>query len=355
MQALEVAAHLSRRGYPLRLACCAGSRLEQEASARGVSVLPLPVTGYFHPFLLWRLSRFLRQSGVRIIHAQHSRDLSLIVPAADLAGTSPLIILSKRMGSYVGKHDPLHRYTYARVRRVLAISEVIRRNVGETTTVPAARIETLRDAIDTGEYSPGRGDRERIRKEFGYSRRDMVVGFVGRFSPGKGHEDLLRAAGSLARTHPRIRVLIVGEASTGEEEYAERVRRSVTSAGLEGIVTFAGYRRDIPALMSAFDILAFPSHAESFGVVLIEAMAMELPVVSTNCDGVLDIVVDGKTGLFVPPRDAKRLAAALARLADAPGLRRKLGRAGRRRVLRMFDRERQLDRLEEIYRELAGE
>jgi glycosyltransferase involved in cell wall biosynthesis len=355
MQTVEMASHLLRRGYDLTLACCAGSRLAKEASAEGVPLLPLHVTGYFHPILLWRLSRFIRQAGIRIIHAQHSRDLSIIVPSADLARTSPLIVLSKRMGSYVGKHDFLHRYTYARVRRVLAISEVIRRNVAETTPVPPSRIETLHDAIDTREFSPKHGARARLRKEFSYGRRDLVVGFVGRFSPGKGHEELLQAAALLGRSHPRVRFLIVGEASTGEEAYAEEIRSASASAGLDGIVTFAGFRRDIPAIMSAFDILAFPSHAESFGVVLIEAMAMELPVVSTNCDGVLDIVVDGKTGLLVPPRNAPKLAAALARLADAPDLRRRFGRAGRKRVLTLFDRDRQIDRLEEIYRELTGQ
>jgi glycosyltransferase involved in cell wall biosynthesis len=352
MQALEVAAQLMQRGYPLRLACCDGSRLAHESAGRGVPLLPLPVSGYLHPLLVWRLSRWIRQQGIRIIHCQHSRDLSLVVPAADLARTAPAIILSKRVGSYLRKHDPFHRYTYSRVRRVLAISGVISRNVRETTPVGPERIVTLHDAIDTTEFSPERGNRERIRSEFGYGDDTVVIGFVGRFSPGKGHEELLEAAATLVRTRATVRFLVVGEASAGEEAYADGIRRRCTSLGLDEYVTFAGFRRDVPGVMSSFDILAFPSHAESFGVVLIEAMAMERPVVATNCDGVLDIVVDGATGLFVPPRDAPALAAALGRLADSPGLRRQLGAAGRRRVLDLFDRRSQLDRLEKIYREL---
>lgn len=352
MQSLEVAAQLMRRGYPLRLACCTGSRLANEAAARGVPLLPLPVTGYVHPALVWRLSRSIRRDGFRIIHCQHSRDLSIVVPAADFARTSPTIILSKRMGSYVRKHDPLHQYTYSRVRRVLAISGVIHHNVRETTPVHPQSIITLHDAIDTSEFSPNKVDRRRVRSEFGYSDDTVVVGFVGRFSPGKGHEELLEAAATLARTRPQVRFLVVGEASEGEEGYAEQIRQRCTSLALDRCVTFAGFRRDVPEIMASFDILAFPSHAESFGVVLIEAMAMELPVVSTNCDGVLDIVVDGHTGLFVPPRDAPALAAALGRLVDSPHLRRRLGRAGRKRVMELFDRVRQMDKLEQIYREL---
>ena len=127
------------------------------------------------------------------------------------------------------------------------------------------------------------------------------------------------------------------------------------SLGLDAVVTFAGFRRDVPEVMASFDMLAFPSHAESFGVVLIEGMAMELPVVSTDCDGVVDIVVEGETGLYVPPRAPEKLASALLRLIDDPALRKRFGLAGRKRVLELFDRRRQIDRLEEIYAQvLAG-
>jgi glycosyltransferase involved in cell wall biosynthesis len=107
--------------------------------------------------------------------------------------------------------------------------------------------------------------------------------------------------------------------------------------------------------MASFNILAFPSHAESFGVVLIEAMAMELSVVSTDCDGVLDIVVNGETGYYVPPRHAPELAAALLKLIDSPETRRRMGKAGRARVLEKFDQQKQIDALVEIYRGLLPE
>jgi len=77
---------------------------------------------------------------------------------------------------------------------------------------------------------------------------------------------------------------------------------------------------------------------------------MELPVVSTNCDGVLDIVVNEETGLFVPPRNAVQLAGALLRLIDDPGLRQRMGKAGRHRVLDLFDQRKQIETLVEIYR-----
>ncbi len=355
IQALEVTAQLGKRGYPVTLACCSGSRLAAEARDRSLEVAEFDVSGYFHPAAIWRLSRYIRSEAFRIIHCQNSRDLSVVVPAADLSGARPRILLSKRVGSYVSKRDPLHRYTYSRVSRVLAISEVIHRNVLETTPMAPARVITLHDAIDAEQYSPARGNGARVRAGFGYSKKNIVVGFVGRFSPGKGHEELLHAAAEVVRVRPPVRFLVAGEASAGEEAYEREIRALCTSLGIDRAVTFAGFRRDIPDVMASFDLLAFPSHAESFGVVLIEAMAMELPVVSTNCDGVLDIVIEGETGLYVRPREPAELAAALLRLIDDPDLRRRLGLAGRKRVLELFDRRNQIDRLERIYAEVLAE
>jgi glycosyltransferase involved in cell wall biosynthesis len=256
------------------------------------------------------------------------------------------------MGSYISKRDILHRFTYANVDRVLAISEVIRKNVLETTTMPPDRVLTLHHAIDTDFFSPRQGNRARVRAQFGYDERNVVVGFVGRFSPGKGHEDLLNAIPLVRPQCPALRVLVVGEASYGEHPYAESIRSLSHNLGLDAIVTFAGYRSDVPDIMASFDILAFPSHAESFGVVLIEAMAMERPVVSTNCDGVIDIVVDGRTGIFVEPRNPRQLASALLRLIEDPALRDRMGKEGRKRVVDLFDRRKQIDRLEAVYEEV---
>jgi glycosyltransferase involved in cell wall biosynthesis len=354
LQALEVTAQLRKRGYPVTLACCTGSRLASEARAAGLEVIEFDVSGYFHPSALLGLARYLRTHPPDIIHCQHSKDLSVVVPAADFSGARSRIILSKRVGSYVSKRDLFHRYTYSRVERVLAISEVIHRNVIDTTPMAPEKVVTLHDAIDAEEYSPAKGNRARVREEFGYASANIVVGFVGRFSPGKGHEELLRAAAELCLARPNVRFLVAGEASAGEEAYEAEIRRMCTSLGLDGRVTFAGFRRDVPDVMASFDLLAFPSHAESFGVVLIEAMAMALPVVSTNCDGVVDIVVEGETGLYVRPREWKELGEALLRLVDDPALRRRFGIAGRKRVLELFDRPQQIDRLEKIYADVLA-
>ena len=349
MQALELSVGLQERGHRITLAAPPGSRLAVEAVRHHVPLLPLNVTGYFHPLLLRRLRASLRSGAVDIIHCQHSRDLATVVPAMQMSGRTIPIVLSKRVGSYIAKKDLFHRYTHDAISRVLAISNVIHRNVIATTPVSPERVLTLHDAVDTSVFSAETVDRFKVRREAGIPDDALVVGFVGRFSPGKGLEDLLQAAHLLQPHHPAVRYLIVGEASHGEESYADAIHELSRRLDLQDVAVFAGYRSDVPSVMASFDILAFPSHAESFGVVLIEAMAMGKPVVSTNCDGVLDIVLDGTTGITVPPKDPPALAHGLEQLIADADLRRRMGAAGRVRVLEHFDRTVQLRKLEEIY------
>lgn len=352
LQALEMSKQLQRRKHRVWLACLRNSRLEAAAREAQLHVLALRQRGAFALIAVAQLARLIRRECIDIIHCQHSHDLNAVVFARDLSREPCPILLSKRVGSYVRKKDLYHRYIYSKVDRVLAISDVIHRNVLETTTVPPERVITMHDAVDTELFSLSRVSTTRVRQEFGFNDRDLVVGFVGRFSPGKGHQEFLIAASILARKHSNIRFLVVGEASFGEQAYERKIRAMCTSLGLDGIVMFAGFRTDIADVMAAFDILAFPSYAEAFGLVLIEAMAMERPVVASNCDGVLDIVLDGVTGIHVNPRDPQQLADAIEKLGNDPELRRKMGKAGRKRVEELFDQRRQIHRLEEIYYDL---
>ncbi|MCZ6775133.1 MAG: glycosyltransferase family 4 protein [Ignavibacteria bacterium] len=354
LQSMEVSRQMQKRSHQVWLACCTGSRLAQGANLHNIDTLQLNVSGYFHPRLAWKLSRFLKRHNIEIIHCHLSKDIATIVPAIKLAGQRIPILLSKHVGSYISKKDLLHRFTYAHVSRVLAVSEVIHKNILDTTPVTPDRVMTVHDAIDTDRFSPHRVDRRRVRKEFNIADDIVVVGLVGRFSPGKGHKELLEAAAILRNNYPAVHFLIVGEASHGEQKYEQKIKTMCSMLGLQDIVTFTGFRRDVPEVMAAFEIFAFPSHAESFGIVLIEAMGMERPVVSTNCDGVLDIVVDGETGLYVHPRNPSELADALAKLINDESLRGKMGKAGRKRVEEFFDQKRQIEKIQALYYEVRG-
>jgi glycosyltransferase involved in cell wall biosynthesis len=125
--------------------------------------------------------------------------------------------------------------------------------------------------------------------------------------------------------------------------------------GIADQVQWLGFRDDVPELLAASDIFALPSVDEPFGRAIVEAMASEKPVVATRSGGVPEIVVEDETGLLVPPGDDRELAVALGRLAESEGLRRRMGKAGRERAMRLFDVDRTAARVQELYEEILSD
>lgn len=155
----------------------------------------------------------------------------------------------------------------------------------------------------------------------------VVMGMAGRLEPAKGHEDLLRAFARLAPRNPRLHLVIMG---TGHlRKPLEQLRDDL---GLQGRAHFLGWVEDLVSAVAALDLFVLSSHYEGLGVVLLEALALGRPVVSTRVGGTQDIIEDGVTGLFAPARDPAGLAETVQRLLDDPGLAARLAAAGKQKV-----------------------
>jgi len=222
-----------------------------------------------------------------------------------------------------------------------------------TRHVRARRVLTILDGIDTTEFRPGGGPA--VRREFGIPPDAPLVGIVGHIQGWKGQ---LLAAEAVARArakHPALRCLVVGGVHRDGAEYAERLRARIAAPDLAGHVVLAGARRDVPACLDAMDVVLHSSVTpEPFGRVLIEAMALGKPLVAPAEGGPLVVVVDGTTGLLVPPRDPDALAGAIVALLDDPPRRAAMGAAARARVDAVFDIRHHVRRVQELFDDLIG-
>ena len=174
---------------------------------------------------------------------------------------------------------------------------------------------------------------------------------AARLHPEKGYEHLLDAIRVLKEKarHPFV-LLIAGEGPF-EKEYRERTRR----LGCEGLVRFMGFRNDLFDFMVASDVFVLPSVAEAFGLVLVEALHLGVPVVATRVGGIPEIVDHGADGILVPPADSTALAAALMVLLSNGVRRSQLAGAGRSKVVERFSIERMIRAYEGLYDELLAE
>jgi len=228
--------------------------------------------------------------------------------------------------------------------KVIAISEAVRRSV-EGADV---EVVVVYNGTDLSAFRPS-PNREALRAALGLQPDEIAISIVGRLTPWKGHRELLRAFAEVVREEPRTRLLVVGEVAFWEGTYETELRNLSEELGVGSRVDWLGFRADVPGILAASDIFALPSIDEPFGRAVVEAMAVELPVIGTRSGGVPEIVAEGETGLLVPPGDHRELAAALVRLVRDAELRRAMGRAGRMRATDLFDVERTARRVQEVY------
>jgi glycosyltransferase involved in cell wall biosynthesis len=348
MVTINTIKQLLNRNISVELICTAESRIHIEANNLGMIIYPIKAPGYFHPVITIKAASIIKSGKYDLIHTHASKDLWLLVPALKLIKSKTSLLLTKHVGSFIKKTDKMHNWLYGRVNYAIAISNVIKKNLLETTSLDKDRIILHYNGVDPKIFDPAKVDRTRIRKEFNIEDSELVVGMAARFSSGKGHEDFIFAAKELNKRHNNLKFIIVGEASKGESSYAEEIKKLAADSGLHNIV-FTGYRIDMPDVMAAMDIFAFPSQAEAFGVALVEAMAMGKPSVCTNSDGILDIAVDNETGYLFEKDNSDDLINKLELLINSPEKRITFGNAARKRVLECFDSQKLMDGLVEIY------
>ena len=171
-----------------------------------------------------------------------------------------------------------------------------------------------------------------------------VVGYVGRLSPEKGVDVLLRAVSAL----PGVTVVLVGDGP--DRRRLERLGREL---GIAPRMIMSGWQADARPWLPGIDVLALPSRLEGLGMAAVEAMLAQRPVVASRVGGTPEVVADGETGLLVPPEDHDALAGALDSLLGDSSRRERMGMLGRKVALERFGVERMLRSYEAVYDELA--
>ncbi len=342
---------LLNRNIEVELLCFKDSKIHEEAVNKSIKVIPIQAKSYFHPIQSLKIARKINISKYDLIHTQASKDLWIIVPALNILNSKIPLLLTKQVGSFVIKKDWLHRKLYKRLNYAFAISTVIKNNLIETCPIDEKQIKLLFNAVDTKKFDPTKVDSKKVREEFRITDNEIVVGMLARFSPGKGHEEFILAAKKLVKIFTNLKFIIVGEPSRGENEYAAKIKSLVENSALSNNVIFTGFRSDTPNVLAAMDVFAFPSHSEAFGIALVEAMSVAKPTVCSNSDGVLDITVDGETGLLFEKQNENDLADKIQKLISAPALRKKMGLNARARAISKFDIEVLTDRVIDYYKE----
>ncbi|MFQ5692676.1 MAG: glycosyltransferase family 4 protein [Nitrospinota bacterium] len=350
--ALELLTALRRRGHRVRLAAVAGDGLEARSLKEGIRFEGFRFHRGFSPvdFLAdrRRLARLIREAGVQVVHAHLSHDHWVALFAR--GGEIPVVVRTYHRPEAV-RGDYFHRrFCSRRTDGFLAVSDLVRSRCVELAGIPEERVRVVRGTVDTQEFRPGAA-RTSAGAALGLEGGEPVVGTVSRLAPDRGHLCLLEAFATIRAEVRGARLLIAGKGEFGTE-----VARRVRASGLEREVILTGFWeghvRDVLGPMRVFVLQS--SGSEGTGRALLEAMACGLPCVVTASEGLEEIVEDGKTGLVVPPADARSLAEAVVRLLREPERATAMGLRAREKAEAQFRPEVQAERTEALYRELLN-
>ena len=211
------------------------------------------------------------------------------------------------------------------------------------------KVTTVANGIDADAWRAQVTGRD-VRSELGLAPEERILLMAAQMTPWKRHEDAIRAMVPILERCPTTRLVLAGADLWGTQpEYEAHLRALARELDVAKEIVFTGYREDIADLMDAADVVIAPSDAEPFGRVALEAMALGKPVVGTRAGGLPEVVRDGETGLLVVPRFPESLAEAVVSLLENPGLARRLGEAGRKRVESRFNMDSVLAEIRTVY------
>jgi glycosyltransferase involved in cell wall biosynthesis len=335
--------------FRLHLACppVVAAKLQADLP-RDVELIPLQLDKVKQGRAAYRFSQILRDRRVQILHAHQFYSSLFASPIAALCQV-PVVIetphLSERWRhGWFKSHFVVDRLVGRFVDRYIAVSEANARYLADEKGLPRKKIAVIRNGCDLERFDPDHRPPAGLKTKLGFRESDRVLVVAARLEPQKGHAVLMRALPKVFSEFPDVRVVCLGDGYLrGELELQTGV------LGLGRNIRFLGHQSNVADWFAQADFTVLPSLWEGLPLTAIESLAAGRAVVATSVDGTPEVVVDGKTGLTVPPNDPERLASAIRSLLLDPSLAKRMGQDGREWVSKNFSQERQIRETQEIY------
>ncbi len=332
--------------FPYAVATIQGSVLDQRLEQAGLQRRPMTLSRG-DPRLAWQLKQLIEREGFQVVDAHNPQSQLWGLLAARWAH-APVLVSTVHLAygrvqsdSYRGKlYEQVLRLNKRWGCRFITVSQSIQAYLRDLGVPEIALIDNTVNLQALADHEPD----WRWREALGWGREAFVVTAVGRLEPQKGHKYLIEAVQLAAQERPNVRCLIVGEGFLRPE-----LERQIAAANLQETVHLAGFRRDIPAILSTSDVFCLSSLAEGLPYAMLEAVAHERPLLVTAVDGMAELLTHQATAYLIPPANPQALAQGLVWLHDHPAERLRLAAAAYDLIQARFDPARMIRETLAIY------
>jgi glycosyltransferase involved in cell wall biosynthesis len=346
--------------YESVLACAPGGALIDLVQRHGMEVRTFPsLVQPLHPLKDFKaildLTGHLMAKPYQVVHTHNSKAGFIGRLSAKLARV-PVIVHTVHGFAFHEQEPPWRQFLFRNLERLAShwcdkmifISQPLIDWALKEKIICTKKMARIYSGIEMDRFSPvSEQQKQRLKAKWGLQEQDLVIGMVSKLWEGKGHALLIRAFKEILKEKPRARLVIVGEGYL-----MESLKDLVSQMELSDTVVFTGFLEEVPQVIATFDVAVLPSYFEGMGRVLLEAMAMEKPVVGTLVGGIPDLIEQGVNGYLVSPGNEAELASAVLKILNNKGLAVKMGEAGRKKMTDRFSADTMVRSIEEIYSEL---
>jgi len=353
-QFMTLARMLDRVRFDVEFACLRRwGGFVDELVARNIPLTEYPVPTFRSLAALTqqaRLTRHIRRRQIQIVHAYNFYGNVFATAPARLV--APVVIASIRdRAPYLTRMQKrVQRYACQFADCILVNADAVRDWLISDGYAPS-KIAVIRNGVDLTRFDNPPSP-VNMRRELGLPDDTPIVGVVSRLTRLKGLEQFLEAAAIVRSRVPTVRFVVVGETNPMDRQYLRDLQEYAARCGVAEYVTFTGLRSDVPEVLASFTVSVMPSLNEALSNVVLESMAAGTPTVATRVGGTPEAVIDGVTGILVPPADSGALADAIVHLLNDPQLAAHLGRAARSRIADQFSVRRMVRTTEDLYTDL---
>lgn len=302
----------------------------------------------FGVFSAQKIAGFIRKKDIEIVHAHMARDYLPISLACRIAKTSKFIFTRHVLFPM----KSFYKFALTNLSKAIAVSKGVETNL--RMLFPKEKVTVINNGIDVEKWLSI--DRTKLRKEFRFENNipadARLIGTVGELKPLKGQEDFVLAAQIVAARFPETYFAVIGKDNSFDQAYRRKLKRLVKIFGLGERFLWLDWVEDTGALLSALDIFVSPSHSESFGLAILEAMTSAVPVVSTETEGAKELFKAEGAGKLVPAENPAKLAEAIIEILENEDFGKTLGRNAQIIARENFSVEKMIAETEEVYREV---
>ncbi|MFC2061052.1 glycosyltransferase [Elusimicrobiota bacterium] len=353
----EVVTRIDQEKFKPLVVCLQSGSAADHVREKGFDVIDLDIKKIYSLQAIpkiFKMIKIIKKENVKIAVTYHEGSDYFGSIVSRLAGV-PVVISSRRdMGYRLKKRNfVVYRYINRLFDRIITVSEAVKDIIINREDVPCSRLTTIHNGVDLEEFSNAAAEKdiEATKNSFGIKEGQPVVGIIAAVRPVKGHKYFIEAAAEVLKEKPGACFLIVGWYEESNE-YFKELKTLIEKLNIGKNIIFTGGYPDISKIMSIIDISVIASDNEGFSNAVIEAMASGKPVIATNTGGTPEAVIDGKTGILVPPADPGAVAAALIKLLSDKGRIEKMAIEARKCAQEKFSMEGMIQKIEDLYEKM---